>query len=83
VQDTFQKYKHTDIFDIVILHNSINHLNEDACIKLKEDKAAKEEYKKYFRKLFQMTNSNARLIICDCSNKNFFNFIVLKTLSSF
>jgi len=78
VQETFQEYKPSDIFDIVILHNSINHLNEDMCIKLKEDKTAQEEYKKYFHKLFQMTNLGAKLIICDCSNKNFFNLVGLE-----
>jgi len=78
VQKTFQEYKPSDIFDIVISHNSINHLDEEACIKLKEDKTAQEEYKKYFRKLFQMTNSGSKLIICDCSNKNFFNSLGLK-----
>lgn len=78
VPETFWKYEPSDIFDVVISHNSINHLNEDACIKLKENKAAQKEYKKYFRKLFYMTSPSSKLIICDCSNKNFFKFIGFK-----
>lgn len=78
IQETFQEYEPSDIFDVVISHASINHLNEDACIKLKERKSAREEYKKYFRKLFQMTSPSSKLIICDCSNKNFFKFIGFK-----
>jgi hypothetical protein len=78
IQETFQKYEPSDIFDVVILHNSINHLNEDACIKLKERKIAKEEYRNIFSKLSKMTSSGSKLIICDCSNKNFFNLIGLR-----
>ncbi len=78
IQETFQEYEPSDIFDVVILHNSINHLNENACIKLKKDKSAQEEYKKYFRKLFQMTQSGSKVIICDCTDKNFFNLVGLK-----
>ena len=53
-------------------------MNEDACIKLRESKIAKEEYRNIFRKLSKMTSSGSKLIICDCSNKNFFNLMGLK-----
>ena len=78
VSETFQEYKSSDIFDIIILINSINHLDEETCIKLKESESAKEKYKKCFRKLFQMTKPGSKLIICDCSNMNFFNLIGAK-----
>ena len=39
--------------------------------KLKENRATQKEYKKYFLKLFYMTSSGSKLIICDCSNKTF------------
>ena len=60
------------------MHNSINHLNEYACINLKKEKKARNTYKNYFRKLYEITNDNAQMIICDCSNRNFFNDIGLK-----
>lgn len=78
VTETFQEYEDSDIYDVVVSSASINHLNESACIKLKKSKSAREEYKKYFWKLFQMTTSGSKLIICDCSNKNFFKFIGFK-----
>lgn len=78
VPETFQEYEPSDIYDVVISNASINHLNEDSCIKLRESKIAKEEYRNIFRKLSKMTSSGSKLIICDCSNKNLFNLIGLK-----
>ncbi len=74
---TFQEFKSLDKFDIVILYNSINHLNENACINLKKEDNARKIYNKYFRKLYKITADNATIIICDCSNRNFFNDIGL------
>lgn len=78
VQLKFQDFLVEYDFDVVISYNSINHLNENACVKLKYDYDAQEEYRKYFRKLNSITNRNAKLIICDCSNKNFFPAIGVK-----
>jgi SAM-dependent methyltransferase len=72
---TFQEYENDKSFDIIILNNSINHLNEDKCIVLRNSKEAQTEYKSYFDKMYQLSNIDAHIVICDCSNSNFFNDI--------
>lgn len=74
---TLQQYlkKPTCSFDVVILNNSINHLNENACIKLKEHKDAYNEYLSMFTLLYENMNKGGKLVISDCSNKNFYNQI--------
>jgi SAM-dependent methyltransferase len=76
---TFQEYDPgTDRFDIIIMHDSINHLDEPACIKLLHDSAAKEAYHKIFRKIHDISNSGALLVACDCSRYNFFGLLKLR-----
>jgi 2-polyprenyl-3-methyl-5-hydroxy-6-metoxy-1,4-benzoquinol methylase len=45
---TFQEYENDKSFDIIILNNSINHLNEDKCVVLRSSQEAQTEYKSYF-----------------------------------
>ena len=59
-------------FDIILLHNSINHLEEAACIKLHEDPKARKTYHTLFLKLRDLSNKGAKLVISDCSSANFF-----------
>lgn len=59
-------------FDIILLHHSINHLDEKACINLQHDNHAIENYKMIFEKLSKLANKGAKLIIADCSRYNFF-----------
>ncbi|MEW5858698.1 MAG: methyltransferase domain-containing protein [Cyanobacteriota bacterium] len=76
---TFQDYEpKEDKFDIVILHNSINHLDETACIHLKTDPQALNSYNLIFQKLNQLTNYQGILLIADCSRYNFYPLIKLK-----
>jgi len=65
-------------FDIVLLYNSINHLNEEACIVLRKSEEAREAYAGLFDKLSGLSNENADLIICDCSNYNFFQLLKIR-----
>lgn len=61
-------------YDIILLHNTINHLNESACENLHKD-SNKSIYISLFSKLNQLLNDNGLLIITDCSNKNLFHSI--------
>jgi len=65
-------------FDIILLHNSINHLDEEACVNLKHNSHAIEIYKIIFQKIYNLANSGAELIISDCSRYNFFGLLKLK-----
>ena len=75
----FQEFKtKAENYDIILLHNSINHLNEKACQTLLYDRDSFALYEQIFRKLFLISKKNAKLIICDCSRYNFFHFLKIK-----
>lgn len=68
----FQEFDATRAFDIILLHNSINHLDEEACIKLRYDDEARRRYELIFQKLSKIAAPGAKLVITDCSRYNFF-----------
>jgi len=51
------------VFDIILLHNSINHLDEVACANLQHDSQSVETYRAIFQKLSNMASHGAKLII--------------------
>ena len=65
-------------FDILLLHNSINHLDENSCAALHYDLNAKEAYYKLLSKLYELTALNGCVIITDCSRFNFYSTLGLK-----
>ena len=65
-------------FDIILLHNSINHLDETACINLLSDEASRTIYLNMCSKLGSLASSGAKLIVCDCSKYNFFALLGIK-----
>ena len=70
---TFQTFDPTGKqFDIILLHNSINHLDETACINLLSDEASTAIYMDICSKLSSLASGGAKLIVCDCSRYNFF-----------
>ena len=66
------------LFDVILLHNSINHLDEDACVVLKRDAPARAIYLDLFRRIYDMAAPGARLIVCDCSRYNFWALFKLR-----
>ena len=73
LRTTFQEYDPGDkTFDIILLHDSINHLDEEACMKLQHNNDAKNRYKAIFKKLSRLASPGAIIIITDCSPNNFF-----------
>ncbi len=75
----FQEFTPPIKYDIVILHNSINHLDENACINLLKDTKSYGIYKSLIKKIYDLMNNYGTVIIADCSNKNFFYKIGLKS----
>ena len=73
---TFQNFYKGDLnkFDYIILINSINHLNEEMCIKLNKDAVSREYYVNLFKQMYWLLNPNGKLIITDCSNTSFYTF---------
>lgn len=60
-------------FDVILLHNSINHLDEQACIDLHRDANARRVYLDLFRKLYFLVAPGGKVVITDVSRRNFFN----------
>lgn len=65
-------------FDLVILERSVNHLNEMACKLLNDSKSAHDEYIRLFEKINGIMSAEGRMIIVDCSNRNFFGDLGIK-----
>jgi SAM-dependent methyltransferase len=59
-------------FDMLVSMASINHLDEDACMRLQHSSEARETYEKIFSKLADLATPGADLIVCDCSRYNLF-----------
>jgi len=59
-------------FDLVLLAASINHLDEDACIRLHHDEQARQTYREHLRGLADAAAPGACLIVTDCDRRNLF-----------
>lgn len=79
VPKTFQEFDPAgETFDIVLLHDSINHLDEPATIRLLESEESREIYRGLFRRIAALTAPGGTLIACDCSRKNLFPMLGLR-----
>jgi hypothetical protein len=65
-------------FDVIMLLNTINHLDEWACIHLKTKSEAVDRYRQLFTKLSNLAADQAQLVIADCSPHNIFPLLGLK-----
>lgn len=73
VKETIQEFKNQDtVFDIILMANSINHFNENACIDLHINPSSIEVYRKIFVIINQLCKEHSNIIMTDCTNKNFF-----------
>lgn len=76
---TFQQYQaEGKKYDIVLLHHSINHLNEPACIDLLDNQESQNIYRGLFGELAALTADRGKLIVTDAARRNFFHDIKLR-----
>ena len=75
---TLQEYNTNQKYDYILLYNSINHIDEEACISLKNNITSREKYLELFRRIFDITNDKGKVIICDCARSNFFGNLKVK-----
>lgn len=66
-------------FNIVVMANSINHLDENACIRLNKEMKYKKTYLKILKSIFDAMYPGGYLIITDCSKSNFFNDVGIRS----
>lgn len=74
----FQDLDSSIKFDVIILHDSINHLNESMYSKLTSDKIAYNTYSLLINKMYNHLDFNGVISVSDCSNFNFYNCVGLK-----
>lgn len=80
---TLQQYvqqSDKEAFDIVIMHNSINHLDEEACIHLRKQDTSYRQYLHIFSDVYSLMRKGGTLVVSDCSCNNFFNDIGIKNI---
>lgn len=62
----------TERFDVVIAMTSINHIDEEACIRLRDDPQAQETYLRILSRLAALAAPGADLMVSDVSRYNLF-----------
>lgn len=73
VADTFQDFDaDPGSFDVALLHNSINHLNERATIHLQTDVPSRQAYSNLFGSLATLLAPGGHVLIADCARTNLF-----------
>lgn len=65
-------------FDVVIFHNSINHVEEAACVELHRSEASRRIYRAVFQRVADLMAPGGQLVVADCSSKNLFPRLGLK-----
>ena len=76
---TFQEFQPAgQMFGVILLHNSINHLDEEACVNLRHSDDARKRYQMLFAKLRDLCAPGGKVIIADCSKHNFWHSLRLR-----
>jgi SAM-dependent methyltransferase len=66
-------------FDVVMMINSINHLDEASCIVLDKNDEARAEYTKLLSPVTDLCRPGGKLLITDCTNRNLFGDIGIRS----
>lgn len=69
----------TEQFDVVMILNAINHMDEESCTILDRDNVAWEAYRKKLAPLAKWCRPGGYLVVTDCSNRNLFGDLGLKS----
>jgi hypothetical protein len=56
----------------VLSHASVNHLDEASCVQLNESSEARKIYVDIFKNIAGKMKNGGKIILLDCSNRNFF-----------
>jgi SAM-dependent methyltransferase len=77
---TFQAFDPgTERFDLVLSHNSINHLDERACAEVHRSAEARRVYLEIFAKVRGLVRPGGSLVILDCARHSLFGDLGLRS----
>lgn len=80
VSETIQSYLAASRgFDVIVCANAINHLNEEACVHLQDDPAARQQYQALFMSINQALSRAGWFVATDCGRSNFFAALGMKS----
>ena len=65
-------------FDIILMHNTINHIGEDILNNILEDEIAYNDYKSRIKTILDRLRPGGKLIVADCGRYNFLGNLGLK-----
>lgn len=66
-----------ELFDVVLMYNVINHIDEDAVSNVHENEASQQRYINHLKHLRSLVSNDAYVIIADAGRKNFWNDVGL------
>lgn len=66
-------------FDLVLSHSSINHLNEDDCIRLLDSESAQKEYLRILTRIREALAPGGWMVVSDAGRVNYWNRLGLKS----
>lgn len=70
--DTFQTFPaNGHRYDLILSHASVNHLDEDACMRLHQDPAARRRYLELFGKVRDLLERGGSFVLCDVGRENY------------
>lgn len=79
ISQTIQEFCSEEKFDIIILHDSINHLDEPIFSRIHQNSNDFEKYSMLIRKISDLLNNSGKIIVTDCSRYNFWGMLGLKS----
>ncbi len=65
-------------FDIILMHNSINHIGEEIIADIVSSQKYWKEFSARLEPIIMRAKKGATIIVADCSNKNFWNDLGIK-----
>tara|TARA_B100001059_G_scaffold102681_1_gene102424 strand:+ start:4929 stop:5654 length:726 start_codon:yes stop_codon:yes gene_type:complete len=76
---TLQEFKTNEKFGIIILHDSINHLDESLFENIHKSEKDYKDYQKIIDKIISLLSPNGQILVTDCSRRNFWGDLGLKS----
>lgn len=78
LNSTFQDFTFSkSAFDLILFHNSINHLDESACKTLLDSKVAYSKYVSLFQKAFRLVKNGGKILIADSNRISVYSLLGL------
>jgi len=77
---TIQEFGSDSKYDVIILHDSINHLDEELYTQIHKDADSYKAYSNIIEKIHSLTSENGRVIVAGCSRINFLTTLGIRNL---